>query len=42
MTSEILSKIAISRAITDFKSGVSAGRLRLVLMAKRSSLRSFE
>ncbi len=37
-----LSRIAISRAISDFKSGVSAGRLGLVLVARRSSSVSFE
>ena len=42
MVSDILSKIAISRAITDFKWGVSAGRLGLVLVARRSSSVSFE
>jgi hypothetical protein len=42
MDSAILSKIALSRAIWDFKWGVNAGRLVLVLVAGRSSLRPFE
>jgi hypothetical protein len=41
MDSDILSKIAISRAISDVKSGVSAGRLVLVLMARRTRSKSF-
>jgi hypothetical protein len=41
MDSAILSKIACPRAISDSKWGVSAGRLVLVLVAGRSSLRPF-
>ena len=40
--SDVLSRIALPRAITDCKWGVSAGRLELVLMARQSSLRPQE